>query len=818
MRTISTHSLIVVVFLFAASVQAEPPPPRLDLLGDPLPSGAIARYGTTRLRHAGQIRGLAFSPDGKSIASLCPEDNSVRIWDVTTGQQIARTPIVKWTIDRQALKTAAEWSGIRGTGVFFLPDGRVCFVGGRTAATIWDYRKSERWEVGDSYEFTTVSLAGALAPDGKSIAIGFEFGATSVFNLATGEELAKLESGKGPVVHLSFSPNGQLLAATYYNCETILWDLKKKSSIRSYSPGGGPWGPMTSQFSPDGKSLALVINQSIKLFDTASNKELSKFDNQTTGVALVRFTSDGKKLVGIARDGRICSWDSQSGKSLMFGGKAILSSGSGEVYGSFDAAGATAAVCSGPDIHLFDIATSRPKHEFVADRPSFSQVVLSTGGSVRCVDSDGTVHDWDPSTGKPKRIIRLRETALDVWASAELSPDGRRVAILAMNEPLRVWSINDRKAIWKYELDDESVGSTAFSPDGKCLALALTNDLVIWNVELGKQSLMLPRSKRQLAWSPEGRTLAAFGDTDGISLFELATGGLRRTWEAADIRSMAFSADGKHLASGDENGVIRVFAMNRDQPVLDMVAASQPINVVRFSPDGKTLFAAIGNHIRVWDRDGRPLAVFREHQGSITDLTTTADGRFLISASADGTALVWDLRQQEREPIQMEVKLEQCWLDLGSLDAAKAFAAVHSLRDDPGKTLPFVAERLKPTRMPDAGKIDALINDLGSANFSERRSAMKALEMLDVMAQKQIQSPLKTSDFLPAEALAALRRLVQKMDAPPTNPDRLREVRAIETLEIIGSKQAKALLEKLAAGDDSRLTREAKAALSRWKN
>jgi WD40 repeat protein len=167
----------------------------VDFHGDPLPNGAIARLGTTRLRHDSAVSCLAFSPDNKVRAS--GGDGGVRLWQVGT-----------WKL----LHHLGEGSRAVGSvpAVAFSPNGAFIATGEAGGVVLWE-PSTGRWlkQLGRLLEGVYTI---AISPDGQTIVYGGRDGIVSCDSVATGKAIARFQV-PGRVACVAFSPDGRLLAS-----------------------------------------------------------------------------------------------------------------------------------------------------------------------------------------------------------------------------------------------------------------------------------------------------------------------------------------------------------------------------------------------------------------------------------------------------------------------------------------------------------------------------------------------------------------------------------------------------------------------------
>jgi hypothetical protein len=232
----------------------------------------------------------------------------------------------------------------------------------------------------------------------------------------------------------------------------------------------------------------------------------------------------------------------------------------------------------------------------------------------------------------------------------------------------------------------------------------------------------------------------------------------------------------------------------------------RPTLTLPFPATGGFFAFAEGGGLRVWD-----LAAKREIWRNVDPVRTayslafSPDRRTLAAGYDDTTILIWSLPQPDNgKPIPANERTA-IWDTLASSDVVAAHASMWRLVDDPATAIPLLRERAPPIYVAP-NTILPLVQDLGSADFKTREAAERKLKQLGRAVEKELRAALK--DDRGAETKSRLNALLASLE-----PDSV-GARAVTVLERIGTPEARKLLEEIAAGD-SRMAREAKAALER---
>jgi hypothetical protein len=288
-----------------------------------------------------------------------------------------------------------------------------------------------------------------------------------------------------------------------------------------------------------------------------------------------------------------------------------------------------------------------------------------------------------------------------------------------------------------------------------------------------------------------------------------------------EVESLAFSPDGKILASGGRTGPIRFWDVATGESIRQTEKNLGWVVGVTFSPDGKLLASGgTARTVHLWEvATGKERWQAAGHGDDTVGFCFSTDGRRLISGSADTTALVWDITgrlQDNRLPvIQLSAdNLESLWKEITGEDAIQAHRSMWTMISAPEAAVAFLKKQLQPVSPVGADQIAKFIANLDSDSFVTRERAMTELEKISDLAEVALRRVL---DGQPTpEVQNRVTRLLDQLQGTAHSRQHLGQIRGLEILGHIGTPEALQFIKTLAGGaPEALLTKQAKADLER---
>ncbi|HYV38579.1 MAG TPA: PQQ-binding-like beta-propeller repeat protein [Gemmataceae bacterium] len=660
---------------FARQVQ-----PAVDQAGEPLPKGAIARLGTTRLMHDGDATAVAFSPDGKILAASC--SGKIIFWDSASGKRIRHLPIGSaGYLTRHCLD--------------FSPDGKLLAVAHRDIGVAGPPRDQYTgqvtyWDVATGKHVRSFKMptkfspdSPRFSPDGKSLAI------------SNNQEILMAEAGDGGqrwkqrieksmIYDFVFSPDGKTLAVSTSsgNVPIQLLDVGTGQVLRTLEqPVDLSVGPLA--FSRDGKSLATVTSNGVFVWEVATGKVRTQIAAKMRMGCGAAFGPDNKTLIAATFDTEVFIWDlekkevrSRHGRLLSVAGTRAVLSPDGKML---------AVAASYSKIHIWDVAAGKEMFTDIVGHDSWVRsLAFSPDGGMLASGGDlWETRLWDTKTWKPVRSLDTNANMLS------FSPDGKQLVVLPFvatnfpthssgtpNKPMSIWDVGTGKEIATFPDQGGKVRWGTLVPGGKRLVSLDDIKLAAWDIASRKQvsEYMLPtaakggRTTVNLIGNPllthDGKiALLAITQGDGgrktktdMLAIDLESGKGRLFIPGNVSTPLALSPDGKFYVFGPSKIGLRDLEKGNLIDGLDPDFGKDPTwhsSIVAFSSNGRLLASAPGYskasgggdreapRVRLWDvKTGKEIASFTGDHSFIASLAFSPDGNQLLSGMCNGSILV----------------------------------------------------------------------------------------------------------------------------------------------------------------------------------
>ncbi len=565
---------------------------------------------------------IAFSPDGRLLATSYPYRGVTTLRDAATGKE-------RFTLGRRG-------EFIPVTDLAFSPDGRMVATAGRNGAALWDV------STGKPLWASPVPMDGlcvAFSPDGRILAVGGQTarrgrgpraGEVRLLETATRRTRARLPLERA-AYHIALSPDGKTLAVAGGSMRALL-DVASGRRLRLFLANSHE-GVVSLAFSPDGQTLAAGGTESVQLFSVATGRQQHVFQGHHGGIYCLAFSPDGRTLASGSLDQTIRLWDPRAGKpvSVLLGhrysvtavafspdGKTLVSGSDDRTLKFWDPA-PERDVLTGHAGFVKDVA-------FSPDSRTLASASITTAGS-----RAGSARLWVVGSWQPSAPI-LSGTRLD---SVAFSPDGKSLAAgVAGAVILRDAASGTTRRL--REMAHRTV-RVAFSPDGKTLAATEGRRIRFLDAKTGAPIAAVggyTDDIPQMVFSPDGRLLAFAGFPDPVFLWDTAAQSLKRRLQAPPdgATAFAFSPDGRTVAAGYFDSAVRLFDVRGERPAVLLRGHSDFVYGVAFSPDGKTLATASADDtVRLWNTvTGREVAAYR-HAEDCFSVAFSPDGQWLAA-------------------------------------------------------------------------------------------------------------------------------------------------------------------------------------------
>ncbi|EDR10455.1 uncharacterized protein LACBIDRAFT_385169 [Laccaria bicolor S238N-H82] len=462
--------------------------------------------------HRASILSVAFSTDGTYIVSGSI-DRSVRVWDVSTGAEL------------KVLNGHMYWV----SSVAFSTDGTHIVSGScDKSVRVWDASTGAELKVLNGHMEVSI-LSVAFSTDGTHIVFGSDDKSVRVWDVSTGAELKVLNG----VNSVAFSTDGTRIVSGSWDKSVRVWDVSTGTELK---------------------------DKSVRVWDVSTGTELKVLNGHMDGVSSVAFSTDGTHIVSGSYDKSVRVWDVSTGAELK-----VLNGHMQSITSVAFSTDGTRMVSGLDDksVRVWDVSTGTELKVLNGHMSGVSSVAFSTDGTrIISGSCDKSVRVWDASTGAELKVLNGHINAV---TSVTFSTDGTHIVSGSYDKSVRVWDASTGAELKVLNGHMQSISSVTLSTDGTHMVSGLDDNSVrVWDASTGAELKVLNGHTgwvQAVAFSTDGTCIVSGSCDKSVRVWDVSTGAELRVLNGHTeaICSVAFSTDGTHIVSGSWDNSVRVW-------------------------------------------------------------------------------------------------------------------------------------------------------------------------------------------------------------------------------------------------------------------
>jgi WD40 repeat protein len=594
-------------------------------------------------------------------------DNSVRIWNALTGAQLSSIEGTQMGWVEGAGRTSAM--AVSSDSKWILTcKAQPTLDPAHPAIAVWQLDAGGKQVAEHKFGkpiglgHRAVVTAVAISPDRRVLFSGDNAGIGKLWNAETGGELATLRGHTGGITDAFFLPDNRRILTSSIDGTVAQWDVatgRELPRVLAHSQAGErdafdtPVNAMT--LSPDGHRLLTLAEDSrggrpqsvIRLWNVDGASMLRELHREEALITSVAFVDDGRGAIAVTSLAKsdvnspsghtvVRRWDLASGNEVksVTGGAYLDLGGRGD--------------------------------------PIWSAIEVPSGGELLTIGANGAAI-WNPrDTAKADTVFKPHGGV----TTASFSSDGVLVATGSLDRRIKIWNAaSGQGELQLPAVHARAITAAVFSPlDPKVLVTSSEDGTArIWDTSTRQVTRTLAhhaaggpvKAVRSAMFSPDGQHVLTACEDGTARIWAVATGAMQVSLKLdGPALCASYSADGTRVIAGDANGRATLYDAATGAALVRYLGHTDAVNSVALSPDGsRAITGSSDRTVKIWDTlgpsaaaaagekgergpptdtvDGKEILTLRHHDRPVTSVSFSPDGRSILTAGQDGTAVLW---------------------------------------------------------------------------------------------------------------------------------------------------------------------------------